>query len=165
MQTKRTTIEPLKLTDTPLSFRFSALAKKYYGAVTRHFEDLDLERNFFILNIISKHKNVTQQSLADCIKMDKAAIVHVIDYLSSKGLVKREKNPEDRREHRIVATRKAIAFVERISAGFVTLNKTAFKGFSKGEKEELFLMMERIDKNLSAIPSDIYSLKFIKNKK
>jgi len=164
-KTKKTAIQPLTLTDTPLSFRFNMLTKKYYGAVTKHFEDLNLERNFFVLNIISKHEHVTQQSLANCLNIDKARVVHVIDYLSGKGLVKREASPEDRREHRIVPTKKGFDYVKRISKGFTELNKTAFKGFSREEKENFYTMMERIHRNLSELPSENYSLKFIKSKK
>ena len=130
---KKNIIEPLSLSDTPLSYRLNVLSKKYYGAVSKHFENLDLDRNFFVLNIISKHEHITQQALANMMNVDKTRIVHVIDYLSGKGLVKREVSPDDRREHRIVATKKADKYVEKISTGFNELNKTAFKGFSKVE--------------------------------
>ena len=162
---KDTLINPLTLSDTPLAYRFNELSKKYYGAVSKHFEKIDLERNYFILNFISKHKHITQQTLANLINMDKTRIVHVIDYLSEKGLVKREKSPEDRREHRIVITKKADKYIKKISIGFNELNKTAFKGFTKTEQQLFFSMLEKIDANVSLLPTEKYSLKFVKAKK
>ena len=52
---KKKIIEPLKFIDTPLAYRLNMIAKKYAGAASKLFEELDLERNFFILNLISKH--------------------------------------------------------------------------------------------------------------
>jgi MarR family transcriptional regulator for hemolysin len=162
---KKNVIKPLTLSDTPLAYHLNELSKKYYGAVSKHFEKLDLERNYFVLNFISKHKQITQQALANLLNMDKTRVVHVIDYLSGKGLVKREKSSDDRREHRIVITKKADKYIEKISKGFNELNKTAFKGFSKTERQIFFTMLEKIDTNMSELPLENYSLKFVKSKK
>ena len=162
---KSKVLEPLSLSDTPLAFRMSIIAKQYYGAAHKHFEDIDLERNFFFLNFISKHKHISQQTLADCMHKDKTTIVHVIDYLSDKGLVKRIQNPDDRREHMIIATKKADNFINKISTGFGELNKKAFKGFNNKEKELFLNMMERIQSNVSELPSEDYSFQYIKRKK
>jgi MarR family transcriptional regulator, transcriptional regulator for hemolysin len=158
-------ISPKVLSDTPLAYHLNELSKKYYGAVSKHFEQLDMERNYFVLNFISKHKNIKQQSLANLLNMDKTRMVHVIDYLSGKGLVKREQSTEDRREQNIVITKKADKYIEKISAGFSALNKTAFKGFTKTEQQHFFDMIDKIDKNIAALPSENYSLKFVKSKK
>ena len=162
---KSSELNPLALSDTPLAFHLNELSKKYYGAVSKHFEMLDLERNYFILNFISKHKYIKQQTLANLLNMDKTRIVHVIDYLTEKGLVKREISIDDRREHKIVITKKAAKYIEKISAGFNQLNKTAFKGFNKTEQQLFFKMLEKIDKNISGLPSENYTLKFVKSKK
>ena len=158
-------ISPKVLSDTPLAYHLNELSKKYYGAVSKHFEQLDMERNYFVLNFISKHKNIKQQSLANLLNMDKTRMVHVIDYLSEKGLVKREQNTEDRREQNIVITKKADKYIEKISMGFNELNKTAFKGFTKTEQQLFFSMLEKIDANVSLLPTEKYSLKFVKAKK
>jgi MarR family transcriptional regulator for hemolysin len=162
---KNKVIDPLTLSDTPLAYHLNELSKKYYGAVSKHFEQLDLERNYFFLNFISKHKHITQQSLANLLNMDKTRIVHVIDYLSEKGLVKREKSIDDRREHKIVITKKAEKYIEKISKGFNELNNVAFKGFNKTERQLFFSMLDKIDLNISQLPKEKYSLKFVKAKK
>ena len=153
---------PVMFEDTPLAFRFSLIAKQYYGAAHKHFEDLTIERNFFFLNYISKHKYITQQELAEAMHKDKTVIVHVIDYLSEKGLVKRVANPSDRREHRIMVTPKAKVMIKKISTGFLNLNKISFKGFSKKEKEVFDAMILKIEENILKMPSVDYAFQFVK---
>jgi DNA-binding MarR family transcriptional regulator len=159
---KKIVIDANKATDTPLAFIFSRLAKNYYGAAAKHFEELDMERNFFVLNLISKNQPTTQQCLSNCLQIDKASIVRVIDYLSDKGLVKREVSPDDRREHHIVVTKKAANYVAKISAGFNELNQKAFKGFTKQEKEFFYTMIEKMQGNLSELPAREFSVKYTK---
>ncbi len=165
MEQKKAGIDIEKVADIPLAFVFSKLAKKYYGAATKHFEELDMDRNFFILNLIASHEQVTQQCLADYLQMDKAAIVRVIDYLSEKGLVERVVNAKDRRQYHIVTTAKAAVYVNKISKGFAEINKVAFKGFSKQEKTDFDTMVKKMQTNLASLPYEQYSLKYIKTKK
>jgi DNA-binding MarR family transcriptional regulator len=165
IEKNKTSIDPSNLPNTPLAFIFGRLTKKYYGAASKHFEELDMDRNFFTLKLIAKHEHITQQCLADYLHIDKASIVRIIDYLSEKKLVKREVSEKDRREHRIIATKKALKYVDKISSGFNTLNKVAFKGFTKQEKENFYTMMEKMHTNLSSLPAENYSLKYIKTKK
>jgi DNA-binding MarR family transcriptional regulator len=105
---KKGIVDPLSKEDTPLAFRLNVIAKKYYGAAAKQMENLDMERYFFVLKLIAKSEFITQQCLANCLKVDKAGIVRMIDYLSDKGLVIREVNPNDRREHRIRASKKGL---------------------------------------------------------
>lgn len=165
MEAKKAGIDAEKLQDIPLAFVFNKLAKKYYGAVSKQFEELDMDRNFFVLNLIANHEQVTQQCLADYLQMDKAAIVRVIDYLSEKGLVQRVVNATDRRQYNIVTTAKATGYVAKISKGFTDINKIAFKGFSRQEKTDFETMVHKMQTNLASLPSEQYSLKYIKTKK
>lgn len=162
---KKVLPEPLKEADTPLAFTFNTLAKKYYGAAARQFKDLDLERHYFVLNLISKHDRMTQQCLANCLGMDKASVVRMIDYLSEKGLVKRVVSPEDRREHRIVVTKKALHYIPTIVEGFTSINQEAFRDFSRQEKQQFREMVTRMLNNLSALPAEEYTLKYVKKNK
>ncbi len=165
MEQKKAGIDAEKLQDIPLAFVFNKLAKKYYGAAGKLFEDLDMDRNFFVLNLIGSYEQVTQQCLADYLQMDKAAIVRIIDYLTEKGLVKRVANATDRRQYNIVTTPKAADYVAKISKGFADINKIAFKGFSRQEKTDFETMVKKMQTNLASLPSEQYSLKYIKTKK
>lgn len=156
---KKNTINPLEQSDTPLAFRFNMLAKKYYGAASHQFEGFDLERYFYVLSVIGSHQYITQQCLANCMDIDKATVVRVIDYLSEKGLVKREVNEEDRREHIIVATPRAHKIIPVINQVFEEVNKTAFRGFTKEEKMQFIQMTNKIMNNLVSLPVEEVQVK------
>lgn len=156
---KKNAINPLEQSDTPLAFRFNMLAKKYYGAATQQFEGFDLERYFYVLSVIGSHEYITQQCLANCMGIDKATVVRVIDYLTEKGLVKREVNKEDRREHIIVATPRALKIIPVIKQVFDEVNKTAFRGFTKEEKMQFIKMTNKIMANLISVPVEEVQVK------
>lgn len=149
---------------TPLVYHFNALAKSYFGSLSAQLNDLDLERYYFVLTLISRHKNISQQALADCIDVDKANMVRILDYLADKGYIKRKVNPKDRREHIITPTKKAEKIATRLSDTFKGVNAEALKGFTKTESKQFFHMMERVFENLSGLPAETYFLKYIKTK-
>jgi len=162
MTTKKHSL--LNQKDTPLVYHFNALAKGYFGILTKELEDLDLERYYFSLTLITKHKTISQQRLADVLDIDKANMVRMIDYLSNQGYVKREVNPDDRREHIILPTKKAEKVFDRVQNAFLKSNKEALKGFSVSETKVFYEMLERACHNLSEIPSQQYFLKYVKTK-
>jgi DNA-binding MarR family transcriptional regulator len=87
----------------------------------------------------------------------------MIDYLSDKGLVIREVNPNDRREHRILASKKGLKYVTKIEASFNDINEKAFAGFTKAEVKQYIEMCQRINDNLQSLPSTEYSIIYTKN--
>lgn len=161
-QSRKTVSHPLESDDTPLAFRFSAVAKRYYGAASKQLEALDFDKYYFVLSLISRMKQTTQQGLADCLDIDKATIVRIIDYLTEKGLVKREPHAEDRRCYLIVPTAKANKALPVIGNTFAELNNKAFEGFTSTEKKQFLNMLSRMQTNLSALPVEPYELHYVK---
>lgn len=151
--------------ETPLSFNLNALAKLYIGIQSRQFNQLDIDRYFFVLSLITKHKNATQKCISDCLNIDKASMVRIIDYLSENGYVKRVLNPDDRREYIIVATSRAEKLYPELIKSFRQNNEAAFEGFTQEEKETFYTMLERMFQNLSGLPADKYFIKYIKTEK
>lgn len=156
--------DPLVESEAPLGYRMSVLAKTYFGAILNNLEDLDLDKHFFMLKIIGSHDLITQQCLANCLDIDKASIVRMIDYLSEKGLVTRETNPNDRREHIIKPTRKGKRYATRIHEAYLALNNDAFAGFTKAERKAYLEMSSRLLINLKALPAKDYELTYTKKK-
>jgi len=151
--------------ETPLAFNLNTLAKLYIGIQSRQFNELDIDRYFFVLSLIIKHKNATQQCLSNCLTIDKASMVRIIDYLTENGYVKRELNPNDRREYIIVPTARAEKLYPKLVKSFRQNNEAAFEGFTKTEKETFYAMLERMFQNLSGLPADKYFIKYVKTEK
>ncbi|MFA9214001.1 MAG: MarR family winged helix-turn-helix transcriptional regulator [Candidatus Methylacidiphilales bacterium] len=148
---------------TPLAYKFNLLAKNYYGAAAAHFTNFDFDKYFYVLMVIGNHEKITQQCLAKYFDIDKASIVRIIDYLTDKGLVIREKNALDRREHMIVCTEKGKTYIPQINEAFNLVNNSAFKNFTEQEQTIFFEMLNRMLENISGLPAEYYELKYVKS--
>ncbi len=124
----------------PLSRFMSLITKAYYGALTKRLEHLDIEHYYSILITIEDQKGglCSQQFLCNLLHVDKASMVKKIDYLAKRGLVKRGKNPKDRREHIINLTEKAIRILPEIHQAVNELNSSAVMGLNSKQQEAFF---------------------------
>ena len=82
------------------------LSKLYYSVLSKSLENLDVERYYSILFFLNEHNGCNQQNICNNLAIDKTAMVKVIDHLIKVGFVDRNVNPDDRREHFIVLTKK-----------------------------------------------------------
>ena len=155
LPTQKNKINPFESKESPLSLMFNMLYKKYDHAAEQELYHADLDRYFYVLGLICNDQEITQQCLANCLQIDKATMVRIIDYLTEKDLVKRNPHNEDRRAYLISATAKGIKLAPKIEATFSQLNKLAFKGFSAEEKKIFLELMNRMDNNLSEVASNI----------
>lgn len=150
--------------NTPLFYHFNTIAKRYYGLMDEEFKDIDIERYYFILSLISRNKNMTQQALCKCLKIDKASMVRVIDYLTRHGYIVRMINPDDKRAHIILPTEKALDVLPRFEETFHKLNEDCLKDFTPLEKNHFYEMMSRVVHNLSDVSPGTQFLKVNKPK-
>ena len=155
LPSQKNKINPFELKESPLSLMFNMLFKKYYHAAEQQLVSAELDRYFYVLGLICKHEEITQQCLANCLQIDKATMVRVIDYLTDKGLVKRTPHSEDRRAYIISPTAKGLKLAPKIEATFSNLNKLAFKGFSSEEKKMFLELMGKMDTNLNPVTSEV----------
>ena len=149
----------------PIGKVFTDVAKAYFGALAIQLEHTGIDRFFYTLMVINEGGgSLTQQKLSDIIKADKVTTVRVIDYLSKKGLVKREVNKNDRREHLLVLTPKANKIMPDICNALKNLENEMFAGISPSKKTEFSDCLSRIMGNLSKLPSEKMNVKVKFNK-
>ena len=147
----------------PLGASMAIVTKYYYGALSKMLESIDLERHYTTLILIHKTKNkCTQQYLSDMLHVDKVYMVHILDYLNEKGLVKRIKNPEDRREHLISLTTKGGKVIPEIEKSINQLNQIGLKGISKEEQKVFWMSVQTIMNNLKHLPTNEVDIKIKK---
>lgn len=82
----------------------SRQSKMYLERVLKPF-NVRVGEHRFILNV-ENGKHLNQQQLCDMFAIDKAQATRSIASLVEKGILKREKNPEDKREYLISLTEK-----------------------------------------------------------
>lgn len=146
--------DKILLSGLPLGKHFSILTKLYFGALTKRLEHLDLERYFSILILAEKNaSNCTQQFLSNQLKIDKASMVRIIDYLVKKKYLKRTVNANDRRERRIELTAKAKQVLPELHKGVAEMNKTAMKGLNQKQVKDFNFTFNILFENLSKEPS------------
>jgi len=149
----------------PMGKIFTDAAKAFFGVLAERLEHTGIDRFFYTLVIIHEGKGtLTQQKLSDIIKADKVTTVRVIDYLSKKGLVKREVNKKDRREHLLILTPKALRVIPEICETFKSIEKEIFAGISAGKKAEFDDCLNTIMGNLSKLSAEKMNVKVKFNK-
>jgi MarR family transcriptional regulator for hemolysin len=151
--------------NAPLSFYFNSLGKQYIGALNKLVSIPGLDRYYYTLLLINDSPPpVTQQYLADFFNVDKAAMVRVIDYLTTNGFVKRKACPEDRRKHSLILTDKAQKAVPLVVTAINELNKICFNDVPEKDMNSFLTVLEKIGINLAALPQENIYVDYVKIK-
>jgi DNA-binding MarR family transcriptional regulator len=152
--------------ELPLGRHLAILTKMYYGALSKRLEHLEIEKHYSVLVLIERHKETsTQQFIGDILKIDKASMVSVVDYLEKKKFIKRVVNPSDRRAYLLELTPKAKKVMPEIHAEIAAMNKVALKGMKKSEATAFNSALCRISSNLNKQPSAPVVIQYTKIKK
>jgi DNA-binding MarR family transcriptional regulator len=136
----------------PVGTKALIFSKWYYGVLSKKLESLDAERYYSVLYFLHHHNGCSQQYICNNLAIDKTAMVKVIDYLIKKGLVDRNINPKDRREHFIVLTKKGLKQSEEIVGAFHSIDNEIFSGISKQERQTFEKVLMDLSYNLKELP-------------
>lgn len=137
----------------PIGTQALIMSKRYYSVLSKRLEGLDTERYFSILYFLYEHNGCNQQCICNNLAIDKTAMVKVIDYLIKLGIVDRNVNPKDRREHFIVLTKKGVKQTEEIVKRFQEIDEEIFTNISSDEKETFLKTLNQLSSNLREMPS------------
>lgn len=80
-------------------------------------------------------------------------MVKIIDYLIKSGIVDRNVNPQDRREHFIMLTKKGIRYADEIEQAFNSLDEKMFNGITKEEKQIFESALNKMMLNVVQLPT------------
>ena len=156
----------MKKTDYFFSLYFGLIDKMYLQTLTVELEFTQLDRYFIILWIIEEseqNKNpISQQNIADLLKIDKAGMVRIISFLVKKDYIIREQGT-DKRSYVLLLTRKGKKTVTAIGESIENMNNEAMMGFSEEEKRQFIYLLQKSYKNLSNNPESDFLLKFLEN--
>ena len=140
-----------------LAHSLIAVSKKYLSAFSHKIADLSLDRYQYVLVLIDAHtENLTQKALAELLQVDKSYMVIILDYLTEKGYVTREKNPNDRREQLIRLTEKARNDLPVIKKAISELNNKSLQNLTEEQIRVFNEVLSAINGNLSdSVPTEI----------
>lgn len=157
-------MKPPVFSDLPVGTRALIVSKLYYGALSKSLGNLEIERYYSVLFFLHHHQNVCQQVVCDHLKIDKTAMVKVLDYLSKAGYIERKTNPNDRREHFISLSKKGEKQTEKIVKSFNSIDEKAFDGVSESDKKSFLKVLNAVSVNLNTLPSNDLFFNYKKTK-
>ncbi len=148
------TMQPEQFKNDPLAKIFAFMSKKYVGVASKKLSKLDLKRYFYALLIIEDEQpEITQQMLAEMMKIDKVSVFRMVDYFCKNDILERKVNSEDRRSQYLYLTAKGRKITPQIRKVYKDVNAIAFEGISKADKEIFFEVLAKIHANLDAEPN------------
>ncbi len=141
---------------------FYLLDKMYQKLLSYDLDFTGLERYFFVLWAINESEEpLSQQNMADLLKVDKASIVRIVDDLEKRGFIRRVLNPTDKRVYFLELDKKGSRFIKDILEAINNLNEEMLVGFLPKEKEIFLQLLHKAYQNLSQQPESDFFLKFL----
>ena len=130
---------------------FARIAEVYLSTLSRKVEPFGLDRYFTALLYIVKYSGtITQKQLGKLLKKDKVSVLRSVNHLCDLGLVIKKQNENDKREHFLAASVKAVKLAPIILQSIEETNAIFFNNFQQNEltnfKSGLAKLMETADK-------------------
>ena len=101
-------------------------------------------RHYGVLAILSELGDVSQQTLADVLAVDRSTIVDFVDDLERKGYVRRQRNPDDRRAYAIALTPEGARVQRQATELLATCERHYLEPLSAGERRTLLELLGRL---------------------
>jgi DNA-binding MarR family transcriptional regulator len=124
------------------------LSQLGYHVATRCREvlaPLDLHpAHYGILMHLTTMEGISQQRLADVMGVHRNAMVGLVDELEQRGLLRRERDPDDRRAHRLLLTDHAHAILVDANTAVDSLEEEVFAGLGAEEREGVVMVLHRL---------------------
>jgi len=150
----------------PLGHYMATLSKAYIGVLLKRLEHNDVDRYYSIVLVLHQAREpYTQRTLGNVLNIDKVTMVRKIDHLMEAGIIERVNNPGDRREKFIMLTGKGKKAIKEIEEATAEINDRAMQGLSTTERQQLYSILERMNENLSDLPTKKIYLNFKRSKK
>lgn len=131
--------------------RITRTAQRYYNL---HVPGGLKAQETLALRVISFHQELSQQSLADHLGVDKAEVTRLVNKLEAGGYLTRTVNPKDRRERLIASTPKADAEKEHGIAVTDHFYSWLLSDLPPAEKEQFTATLQKLFDRASAARAD-----------
>lgn len=143
-----------QISKLPIGTKALILSKLYYGVVSKKLENLDIDKYYTVLYFLKFNNGCKQQYMCNNLSIDKTAMVKIIDYLIKSGIIDRNVNPDDRREHFIILTKKGIRHADAVEAAFNGLDEKMFESVTKEEKQIFEKVLDKLMSSIVKLPAN-----------
>ena len=104
----------------------------------------------FIAEQNAKGKDVFQRDIEETFGITRSCVSKVISLMEKKGFIERKEVSYDARLKKIVMTKEAAKYAEKMREDAELIERRLTAGFSQEEKEKLSEFLERIMKNMDS---------------
>ncbi|WP_057491144.1 MarR family winged helix-turn-helix transcriptional regulator [Streptococcus orisasini] len=94
-------------------------------------------RGYGVLVTLSNNDSITQIKIGELMSIDRTTVGQLIDMLESKGFVKRQQNPKDRRQNLIVLTNEGKTLVAKMWQEMHQIEQGVIANLADWQKEVL----------------------------
>jgi MarR family transcriptional regulator for hemolysin len=100
------------------------------------------------LVVLSKGEGMKQAELAELLQVQPISLARLVDRMETAGWIERRPDPNDRRAIQLYLTPRVEPMLDEMEIAGVATREEAFAGFSTTEREQLLLMLDRVNTNL-----------------
>ena len=97
-----------------------------------------------VLMVIAGHGPLAQHALAGILDVNRTVMVHLIDDLESRGLVRRDRNPDDRRSYALSLTANGRRVLRRLTTALDRGERHLIEALSPPQHEQLRASLRRL---------------------
>ena len=126
----------------------------YFGKKFKRF-GIGAGQYLFLLNLY-KHDGITQEELAQKVKLDKGTTARAIKKLEDQGYVKRVKKENDRRAYKLEVTEKAEQIKKDVYVIMNEWENEVRKCLANEESQELENLLNKLSKSSLIAKEDMY---------
>lgn len=101
-------------------------------------------RKFGVMTLLARSGELSQQTIGERLRIDRTTMVAIIDALEEAGLVRRQRDPNDRRAYAVKLTPKGRTRQRRAAETLENARDEFFAPLSMHEREQLLALLKRL---------------------
>ena len=124
----------------------------YGELVCRDMDKIGMRYSYrHILKPLMENKTLTQLELVNLTGQKAPTVSITLRNMENEGIVRREKNSNDRRETHVCITEKGKKMYKKVLSSLAKADKTILNGVSESELEALMATLDKLKSNLTRV--------------
>ena len=132
------------------------IARHWRAEIDRRLQDAQVTEAMLspLLQLAHSDRPMRQKDLAEALALDSSSLVRVLGNLEEAGLIRRQRDENDRRSHALSVTDKGYDLALRISEISCALERDLIEGFPEAEAQTTLRVLRQISDRLVALRED-----------